>query len=597
MEQKTLRTIGASVILVALVATGITQVAATGPTASAEIAVESTTTTSDAATTTSIVEEPFVYRLGLLSGVSTDNFWSFYGEEPSVWNAYVLGPTKPALFTQAGSTATLQAELAEEMVQPVFDQDGWRVRVELRDDLAWSDGTAVTAEDFVFTFETVRRLELGGSWADAFPGVIESVHADGHHQLRIEFTERPRLSVWPYGVGVAPIMAEHVWAPMTDVDEAKQLYELSGSADVGGGPLQIEEVSETGIRSVANPGYPDASVPDAVEYSVFVEEAAAVTALETGEIDAMLSPRGIGPAVVEEGSGIEVVASPANSVRYLGFNLQRSPMADPEFRQALALLLDREALSAEIGAGPAAWSLIPADNARWYDRAAVDSITKPFRWTPVKRLETVLEGLAAAGYAWDQAPSVDGGGEWVAGKGLTIEGVAPQPVTILTPGDEYDPSRVEYVEAIASALAVLGFDARPVVTDFDTVVDLVFTPDESGAHQYDMYVLGWTLGDPALPRHYEVLFGDGGVLNNTGYESEEFASALTSFQDAFTNKDAKSALWEMEAILARDLPYLPLYSSRIVEAYRSDRVAYEGSVGLGGWQARLGGIRDVRPAD
>lgn len=583
-------------VLAALVVIAITQVAATGAATPVDIAVVPTTTTADPGPTTTVVEEPFVYRLGLLSGVSTDNFWAFYGEEPSVWNAYVLGPTKPALFTQAGSTGTLQAELAAEMVQPVFDEDGWRVRVGLRDDLAWSDGTAVTAEDFVFTFETVRRLQLGGAWSEAFPAAIESVHADGEHELRIEFTERPRLSVWPYGVGVAPIMAEHVWAPLTAVKSADQLYELSGTGDVGGGPLQIQKVSETEIRSAANPGYPHATVPDVVEYSVFADEGSAVTALETGEIDAMLSPRGFGE-VVEEGSGIEVVTSPANSVRYLGFNLRRQPMADPEFRQAVALLLDREGLSGDIAAGPPAWALIPAANVRWYDRAAVDSITKPFRSKPAKRLETALEGLAAAGYVWEVAPSVDGGGEWVSGKGLTIDGVAPQPVTILTPGDEYDPSRVEYVEAIAAVLTVLGFDARPVVTDFDTVVDLVFTPHESGVHQYDMYVLGWTMGDPALPRHYEALFGDGGVLNNTGYESDEFAAALASFQDAFTNKEAKTALWGIEAILARDLPYLPLYSSQIVEAYRSDRVEYDGPVGLGGWQARLGGIRDVKPAD
>ncbi len=596
MEQKTLRTIGASVILAALVATGITQVAATENPTPAEIALGVTSTTIDAGSSTSVVEEPFVYRLGILSGVTTDNFWAFYGEEPSVWNAYVLGPTKPALFTQSGSTGTLEAELAQEMVQPVFDEEGWRVRVDLRDDLAWSDGTSLTAKDFVFTFETVRRLGLRGSWADAFPAVVESVHAEGDHRLHIEFAERPQLSVWPYGVGVAPIMAEHVWAPVAAVEEAKQLYQLPGDADVGGGPLRIEEVSGSWIRSVANPGYPDATVPDVVEYSVFADEAAAIIALENGEIDAMLSPRGVGTEIVEEGSQIETVTSPANSVRYLGFNLRRHPMADIEFRQAVALLLDRESLSAEIGAGPPAWSLIPADNVRWYDQVAVDSITKRFRSEPTKRLTTVLESLAEAGYAWEEPPSVNGEGEWVAGKGLTIDGANPQPVTILAPGDEYDPSRGEYVEAIAFALGIIGFDARPVVTDFDTVVDLVFTPDETGYHQYDMYVLGWTLGDPALPRHYGALFGDGGVLNNTGYESPDFAAALASFHGAFSNKDAKTALWEIEAILARDLPYLPLYSSQIVEAYRSDRVEYDGSVGLGGWQAGLGGIRDVRPA-
>lgn len=600
LEHKTLRTIGASVVLVALAAAGITQVTASGAPIPAEIAVDSTTTTEssdvESTPTTAAIEEPFTYRLGLLAGITTDNFWAFYGDEPSVWNAYVLGPTKPALFTQSDSTGTLQAELAEQMTNPVFDENGWRVRIDLRSDLSWSDGTPITARDLVFTFETVRRLDLGGSWADAFPEIVESVHADSDHELRIEFTERPRLSVWPYGVGVAPIMAEHAWKTLDDLFDAGQLYELSGTGDVGGGPLTLEAVSETEIRSVANPGYPIARVPDVVTYSVLANEAAAAAALEAGEIDAILSPRGVGSATLDDSVGIELVASPANAVRYLGFNLRRAPMADDDFRKALALLLDREGLSAEIGAGPPAWSLVPEANVRWYDAGAVESITKPFRATPAKRLRAAIEGLAAAGYAWGQPPSLSDQGEWVAGTGLTIDGVTPQPVTILTPGDEYDPSRVEYVEEIAIVLDVLGFDARPVVTDFDTVVDLVFTPGEGGAYGYDMYVLGWTLGDPALPRHYEALFGEGGVLNNTGYASKKFTSALDAFQGAFSNQDAKTALWEMEEILAQDLPYLPLYTSEIVEAYRSDRVEYDDTVGLGGWQARLGGIRDVNPA-
>jgi ABC-type oligopeptide transport system substrate-binding subunit len=156
---------------------------------------------------------------------------------------------------------------------------------------------------------------------------------------------------------------------------------------------------------------------------------------------------------------------------------------------------------------------------------------------------------------------------------------------------------LRYVDELTAILAVIGFDARAVPTDFDTVVDLVFTPDEEGEHRYDMYVLGWTLGDPALPRHYEAFFAEGGPLNNTGYVSEGFAAALSSYEGAHTHDAARRALWQMESILAVDLPYLPLYTSEIVEAYRADRVQLANGGQLGGWQARLGGIRDVAPAD
>jgi ABC-type transport system substrate-binding protein len=152
----------------------------------------------------------------VLSGVTTNNFWAFYGEQPSVWNSYVLGPTKPALLTVSSSAGMLAPELAKTIAEPVFDATGWRVRVDLRNDFRWSDGRPITAHDVVFTFDAVRELELGGSWADAFPDAIESMHAESDHHIRIEFTARPDLSVWPYGIGVAPIMAEHIWADLVD---------------------------------------------------------------------------------------------------------------------------------------------------------------------------------------------------------------------------------------------------------------------------------------------------------------------------------------------------------------------------------------------
>lgn len=604
MPYRTLRTIGASVVLAGVVVAGVTQFGGDEPVDPDIVAAEPSTTdggsTSPAAESTTTVAPPFIYRLGVLSGVTTDNFWAFYGAEPSIWNAYVLGPTKPALYTAHASLGSLQPELALSDVEPERDETGWHVVVELSPDLAWSDGVAVTAHDLVFTFEAVRALELGGSWADSFPNAVRSVDAESDHRVRIDFAERPQLSVWPHGVGLAPIMAKHVWEEAVSDIDADALYEMSGDSDVGGGPLAIESVTPSLMVSVANSGYPTTDTPEAVEYHVYSDEAAAAEALEAGEIDSVLSPKGMTTEEidnVEQNPSIQVVTSPGNAIRYLGFNLDRDPMSEPAFRTALALLVDREGLADSIaGSGSAAWSLVPEGNSRWFDREAVAEIKTIYQGSLKSRLGAALEGLQGAGYTWEVAPTVEGG-KLIAGSGLTIDGQMPQPLTILTPGDTFDPARPEYVDSIAATLGALGFDARPVETDFDTVIDLAFTPGEDGELHYDMYVLGWTLGNPALPAYYEALFASGGPMNNTGYESEAFDEALSEYEGAFTEKMAKQALWEMEAVLARDLPYLPLYTSQIAEAYRSDRVRYDVAGALGGLQARLGGIWDVAPAE
>ena len=603
MRSRTLRTIGATLILVGVAVAAMTQIESNRDREPVELLTAEPTTTLGAlgasdTTASSTSAEPFVYRVGVLAGLTTDNFWAFYGEQPSVWNSYILGPTKPALFTADPDTGSLQPELAAEAVAPTFDEEGWRVRVDLATDLRWSDGEPVTADDLVFTFETVRALGLGGSWADAFPAEIESMHAEGDRHVRIEFSVRPRLAVWPHGVGLAPIMAEHVWKDH-GASSPTALFAQSGAGDVGGGPLAIASVSESTVISRANEGYPLAAPPEIVEYRVFPDETEAVAALRRGDVDSVLTPKGLTArhvAQVDSDPGVSVIDNPGNGVRYLGFNLDRYPMADQQFRTALALLVERGALADAISPGGApAWSLVPEANIKWFDPSAAAENQGLFEGTLAVRLATAMKGLSAAGYRWEKAPSVGPDGKLSPGSGLTIDGLTPQPLTILTPGDAYDPARPRYVEEIAGTLKALGFDARPVETDFDTVVDLAFTPGDDGALHYDMYLLGWTLGNPALPGYYGALFAKDGAMNNTGYASTEFAEALDSYESAYTLEDAFDALWEMERTLAADLPYLLLYRDQITEAYRSDRVDFDLDQSLGGLQARLGGIREVQP--
>ncbi len=288
--------------------------------------------------------------------------------------------------------------------------------------------------------------------------------------------------------------------------------------------------------------------------------------------------------------------SPANAVRYLGFNMTKEPMSEPAFRTALATILDRNELAAEItGSSTPAYTFINPASPGWFDDDAADEISALYAGDLAERLASAVQMLGDAGYAWEKIPSLGDGGEVQPGSGLTIDGTPPATLTILTPGDAYDPSRPRYASKIAEALEWLGFDVVPVETDFDSVVDLAFTPDEEGNWQYDMYLLGWTLGNPALPEFYRYLFAADGELNNTGYDSEVFAEQLARYESAYTYEDAFAALWEMEATLATDLPYLVLYTSPISEAYRSDRVTYSVAVSLGGLQGRLGGIGDVTP--
>jgi len=600
LRDKTFRTIGATAVLLGIAVAALAQGGADEE-APAQIGapIGSDGGLPSLAGSSSSVDQPFHYRVGLLAGVTTTNFWEYVAESPTAWNSYVLGPTKPALYG-IGTGNELIPELAGESSPPLptSSEDGWQVQLELGETIAWSDGEPVTAADVVYTFETVRRLGLGGGWEDAFPAEIDEMVADSDTRLTIEFSKLPGLGVWPYGVGMAPMMPAHVWAPLTEgFDDPAELFALDGDEDVSGGPLQIVSITDDEIEAVANPGYPGPEF-ETVVYTIFEDEAAAIASLGEGNIDTILDPNGLSQAAIEVLDGtvdVTVERNPANSVRYLGFNLTRAPMSEPAFRHSLALLLDREAAATTLDGGTAAYTVISPANARWFDRERADSIAVPYLGDLEGRLTSALSQLEEAGYAWDTPPTVVDG-VLSQGVGLSIDGQTPAPLTILTPGDEYDPTREDYTQMIERTLELLGFDARPVVTDFDTVVDLAFTANEAGQRQYDMYVLGWTLGNPGHPDYYQPLFATDGAANSTGYSDQDFDADVGRYEAATGPDAARAALWEMEHALAQDLPYLVLYHPDIVEGYRSDRIRF-GQVGvLGGIQGRLGGLADVHPA-
>lgn len=604
MRDITFRTLGATAVIVGIAVAAFAQ-AGSGQPSAIEIVAEPTEATTittslenDTVAPTVAEPEPFEYRVGLLSDITTDNFWAYYGRDATSWNAYVLGPTKPALFGIDHAANALVADIAlvAEPSRPTWNADGWRVHVTLRDDVRWSDGNLLTASDIEFTFETVRSLGLEGAWAEAYPATITAVVADSDNQLRIEFDRQPGMGEWPYGVGLAPIMARHIWGDVVSgADTADALYEADAKSDVSSGPLQILKREPGRITAIVNHDRVTGSV-DSVVFEVFDTEAAAADALADGRIDTILSPHGLSKAVassLNDIAGVTVEDSPANAVRYLGFNLDRAPMSELAFRTALSLLFDREAVAGEIVPdSQAAFTMVPAANSAWFDQSVADEVASGLAASLEERLSQALAGLVEAGYSWNEPPTVSDG-KLVPGAGLLISGQTPAPLTILTPGDKYDPARPEYATRLESTLEVLGFDVRPVITDFETVVDLAFSTPSEGERGYDMYLLGWTLGNPAYPDYFGRLFAVGGHSNNTGYDNAKFSAALSDYRAATDQDEARAALGIMEQRLAEDLPYLVLYHPQITEAYRSDRVQFSLLGVLGGIQARIGGLEDV----
>ena len=51
-----------------------------------------------------------------------------------------------------------------------------------------------------------------------------------------------------------------------------------------------------------------------------------------------------------------------------------------------------------------------------------------------------------------------------------------------------------------------SFEANANPTNFNAIVDAVYTPDSNNELDFDLFILGWSLGNPALPTHYEAFW-------------------------------------------------------------------------------------------
>ena len=215
---------------------------------------------------------PFTYKLAIFSDPTTDNPWAYLDTEGDVWNQYVLSPAIPSLYGSTFPSYTVVPNLAADVEPPLgaLDGDNWVIDVGIRNDVVWSDGSAITAHDVAFTFNTVKDLAMGGNFFQMYPlareddpdtednegaqGLI-SVEALDDHTVRYTWSQQPGLAQWQFGTAQAAIFQKAFWGPHVEAaNGADDLYAVSGEGAPSGGSTVFDQ-REPGAfaRTVANP--------------------------------------------------------------------------------------------------------------------------------------------------------------------------------------------------------------------------------------------------------------------------------------------------------------------------------------------------------
>jgi peptide/nickel transport system substrate-binding protein len=159
-------------------------------------------------------------------------------------------------------------------------EDGTTFTYTVRDDLTWSDGEPMTAQDMAFTLDLYE--DKHAYLPQTYTALIESVEATSDTTVVLKTSEPTSL----YS-GAAPymytyILPEHVWGQHS---EAPRDYD--NVPNVGSGPFVIAEYQRGEfVRMERNPHWngPDPHI-DEIIYRIFKNEDAQAEALKSGEID------------------------------------------------------------------------------------------------------------------------------------------------------------------------------------------------------------------------------------------------------------------------------------------------------------------------
>lgn len=235
-------------------------------------------------------------------------------------------------------------------------EDGLIITWRLRDDVLWSDGTPLTADDVVFTYEAAVNAESGSVRVGAF-STIESIQAIDTHTVEIRYREFNSSYLDQFQWGILPRHAAGEPSAMANWPFNRN--------PVGTGPFRLSEW-RTGDRIILerNPIYREAGKPylDRLVFMVVPSQETRALMMTRGDAEVMLWPGPEMRDVLEAAANVRVELAPSIWIMRLFLNLgergnpteAQAPhpiLGDVRVRQALALGIDYDLIIDDLAEG------------------------------------------------------------------------------------------------------------------------------------------------------------------------------------------------------------------------------------------------------
>ncbi|PCG87531.1 peptide-binding protein [Streptomyces sp. WZ.A104] len=396
----------------------------------------------------------------------------------------------------------------------------------LRDDLTFSNGRKVTAEDVTFSFERLLRINSDVGPAGLFP-TLDTVVAEGR---TITFNLSGRDATFPQKLATGA-------GAIVDSTKYPEDKLRTGNEVDGSGPYALKSY-ESGSRAelVPNLKYKGAlkKTGEAVTIRYYKSSEELLSAWNSGEID--VTHRQLPPARLSalnpNDPDLRVTEADSAEIRNIIFNVRDdSPFSDKRVRQAVAAIIDRGPLVREVYQSTVEplYSLIP--------QGFIGHSTPFFDAYPSSDPQRAKELLQQAG----------------------VE--TPVSINFAYRADD------AYTKETAELRRQLEKDGLFKVS----VKAVEWTKYQKGyaAGEYDMYTVGWLPDFPDPDTFSQPLVGTGNVLHS-GYSSKRMDKLIAATQQFSDRSRTANDFKDMQSLVGEEVPLLPLWQKKDYVVAKSD---------------------------
>ncbi len=398
----------------------------------------------------------------------------------------------------------------------------------LKDGLKFSNGDPLTAQDVKFSFDRVIKINDPNGPSTLLASMSSVAAPD---QKTVTFTLKAPDATWPYVLttGAGAIVDSKVF-PATKL--------IADDKIIGSGPYKLTKYT-AGQQAVLAKNA-DYKGPNPVKNSgviVTYEDQASTLkqAIQSGDVD--VAYRSLSPTDIQSlrgASGVSIVEGNGTEIRYLVFDVTVDPVKKAAVRQAIAYLIDRQAIATNVynGTVQPLYSMVP-------------------------------QGLAGAAQSYQDlygsSPDKAKAQQLLRSAGVTT----PLALTIWWTPTHYGPSSGDEYTEIKRQLDASGlFKISLQQTEWQQYQKAY------KAHQYAGYELGWFPDYPDADDYLAPFYVKGGFYGN-GYDNTQI-DALVAQEHASQNQSQREAIFkQIQDLAARDVPTIPIWQGKQVAAVRN----------------------------